>query len=211
MWIEGSVTGRCSCQTMTPDTDTLDYTPEELCSRIATLTGSIMDFWKHSDGWAPAEAAELLDRSMLGWQVSMASSLRRWIGAVSPGDLILAWANLGALVEGQLKLFLSVHYCDYKSDIDAIRRRGKQLDPDIWALGELRQFFVKRIWDVGTNWNPYVQMVQKHRNAIHAYQRRDIGTFADWQDALRVHLSFVREVGGGLPYPKSHFDGLRET
>ena len=196
---------------MKPDTDTLNYTPEELCSRIASLTSSIMDFWKYSGGWAPARAADLLDKSMLEWQSSLASSLARWVGAESPGDLILAWANLGALVEGQLKLFLCVHYNDYSSDVDAIWKGGKLADPDGCRLEDLRVFFVKRIWDVGTNWSPYVLLVQQRRNAIHAYQSRDIGTFVEWQETLRLHLSFVRDVGGGLPYPDEYFSGLREV
>ena len=196
---------------MKPDVDTLNYTPEELCSRIAKLTRSVMDFWKHSKGWAPAEASGLLDKSMLEWQVSLASSLAQWIGAESPGDLILAWANLGALVEGQLKLFLCVYYRDYQSDIAAIRKKGKVSDPDECKLESLRDFFVKRIWDTGPNWNSYVLLVQQRRKAIHAYQRRDIGTFFEWQDALRLHLSFVRDVSGRLPYPDEHFGALREV
>ncbi len=197
---------------MKPDADTLDYTPEQLCSRIAILTESIMDFWKHSKGWAPTEAFILLDKSMLDWQVSLASSLARWVGADSPGDLILAWANLGTLVEGQLKLFLCVYYKDYKSSIHAIRKKkGKLADPDGCQLQPLRQFFVKQIWDVGTDWNPYVELVQQRRNAIHAFKHRNIGTFAEWQKTLRLHLSFVRDVGGRLPYPDEHFDGLKEV
>lgn len=194
---------------MTPDTDTLNYTPEELCSRIATLTGSIMDFWDDG-GWAQNDAAQLLDRSMLRWQASLARTLFRWIDATSEGDLILAWANLGALVEGQLKLFLCVYYDDYTSYVEGIRNRGQLIDPDICMLQGLRQFFVKHIWDVGTNWNPYVEMIQQRRNAIHAFQQRDIGTFQDWTEALRLHLSFVRYTGGGLPYPDEQFSGLRE-
>lgn len=190
----------------------MNYTYEELCRRIASLTSSIMHFWKHSSGWAPAEASGLLDKSMLEWQASLALCLARWVGADSPGDLILAWANLGALVEGQLKLFLCVHYNDYQSDVDAIRRQGKLADPDGCELEPLRQFFVKRIWDVGTNWNPYVQLVQQRRNAIHAFKHRDIGTFVEWQETLRLHLSFVRDVSGRLPYPDvgEYFSGLGE-
>jgi hypothetical protein len=78
-------------------------------------------------------------------------------------------------------------------------------------LEPLRQFFVKRVWDIGTNWNPYIEMVQSRRNAIHAYSHRDIGTFKEWKDALRLHLSFVRDIGGNLPYPDKYFRGLRET
>ncbi len=194
---------------MTPNTDTPKYTTEELCSRISVLTGCIMDFWADG-GWAPHDAAKLLDKSMLHWQASLAKSLARWIDAESEGDLILAWANLGALVEGQLKLFLCVHYGDYKSDVEAIRKHGLLIDPDECMLGRLRRFFVKRIWDVGTNWNTYVKMVQDRRNAIHAFQHEDIGTFQDWTEALRLHLSFVRYTGGGLPYPDECFSGLRE-
>ena len=117
---------------------------------------------------------------------------------------------MGALVEGQLKLFLCVYYDDYRSDVDAFRERGQLLDPDGFMLGRLRKFFVNRIWDVGTNWNPYVKMVQDRRNAIHAFQHSDIGTFQDWIEVLRLHLSFVRYTGGGLPYPDEYFSGLRE-
>jgi hypothetical protein len=198
---------------MSPDSDTLNYMPEELCKRIAKLTSGIMEFWKHSSGWAPAETAGLLDRSMLDWQISLAASLSRWIDATSSGDLILAWANLGALVEGQLKLFLCVFYHDYKTDVDAIRKKGKLADPDACGLEVLRLFFVKRIWDAGTNWNPYVQLVQQRRNAIHAFKHRNIGNFNEWHDALRLHLSFVRYTGGGLPYPDvgEYFRGFTET
>jgi hypothetical protein len=169
-----------------------------------------MDFWKHSRGWAPAETSDLLDKSMLECQSSLASSLARWVGANSPGDLILAWANLGALVEGHLKLFLCVYYNDYRSDVAAILRKGKLADPDGCGLELLRNFFAKRIWDVGTNWNSYVHLVQQRRNAIHAFKHRNIGTFVEWQKNLRLHLSFIRDVSGRFPYP-DNFNGFREV
>lgn len=194
---------------MTPDADTLSYDADELCSRIARLTKSIMDFWQNG-GWAQGDAARLLDSSMLQWQTSLAMSLTRWVNATSDGDLILAWTNLGALVEGQLKLFLCVYYHDYAKDVEGIRKRGQRIDPDGSEMEGLRQFCVKRIWDVGVNWNPYVELVQQRRNAVHAFRKRDIGTFQEWTDALRLHLSFVRDIGGGLPCPDEQFNGLRE-
>jgi hypothetical protein len=185
---------------MNPDRDTLDDDAVTLCKKIAALTKSMMDFWE-GGGWAQGAAADLLDKSMLRWQTSLADSLSRWVNATSDGDLILAWSNLGALVEGQLKLFLCVYYHDYESDIAGIRRRGQRIDPDLSQLEELRQFFVRRIWDGGTNWNSYVELVQQRRNAVHAFKKREIGTFREWTDALRLHLSFVRDIDSGLPYP----------
>lgn len=194
---------------MEPDKDTFSYDANELCRRIALLTRCIMEFWE-GRGWAQGKAARLLDKSMLHWQTSLAMSLSRWVNATSDGDLILAWTNLGALVEGQLKLFLCVYYHDYASDVDGMQRRGQRIAPDEGQLEELRQFFVKRIWDAGASWNPYVELVQRRRNAVHAFQQRDIGTFQEWTDALRLHLTFVRDIGGGLPYPDEQFRGLRE-
>lgn len=184
-----------------PDGDTLVLSADQLCARIETLTTRMMDFWKSAHGWAPVEAAGLLSKSMLEWQASLSTSLRRWVSAASDGDLILAWANLGALVEGQLMLFLSVYYNDYSVDADAIRKEGRLTDPDSSTLEPLRQFFVKRIWTVGSDWNSYIIRIQKRRNAIHAFRTRDIGTFEDWRNELPIHLSFVRDINSRIPYP----------
>lgn len=194
-----------------PDSDTHRLSLEELCSRIAKLTCGMMDFWKSAHEWAPIEAAGLLSVSMLEWQSSLSESLRRWIYAETDGDLILAWANLGALVEGQLNLFLSVYYKDYAADADAIRdRRGKTTNPARTTIEPLRQFFVGRIWTDGTNWDAYVSLVQQRRNAIHAFRERELGSFQEWRDALRTHLSFVRDINDRVPYPDSIYKP-RET
>ena len=103
-----------------------------------------------------------------------------------------------------------MYYHDYKNDLDGIQRHKKRIDPDGSRLDELRKFFVKRIWDEGRNWDSYVELVQHRRNAVHAFQNRDIGTFSAWTYALRMHLSFVRDIGGGLPYPDEQFSSLRE-
>jgi hypothetical protein len=53
------------------------FTDEEVCLAMAEETKKIMDFWKYdSTRWAPAEASEILTRSMLDWQSSLALTLR---------------------------------------------------------------------------------------------------------------------------------------
>lgn len=159
--------------------------------------------------WAPVEAARLLGKSRLDWQTSLSGSLRRWISgpdeALTPGDLILAWANLGSLVEGTIKLFLSVYYENYKTDIDALKETGayghkkdRPKPPDGLTLEPLRRFCAEKGIikddDLGL-----VELVQQRRNAIHAFKDRPIGDDTEFQQALRGYLQMMRNLIGRLP------------
>ena len=177
---------------------------EEVMARIETLSDGLRSFWSKAKGWAPIEAAHLLGKSRLDWQVSLTVCLGKWIEKPSEkeasGSLILAWANLGSLVEGTLKLFLSVYYKDYKNDIDAIKKKGELQDPDVLQLESLRQFFKKKIWDKEP-WDNWIQKIQQRRNAIHAYKDRDIGSHDEFLDDVRNYLKFLRYINSRLPYP----------
>jgi hypothetical protein len=92
---------------------------------IETVNSRLAQFWKAAHGWAPLEAAGLLSKSRLDWQVSLSCSLRLWLrepaNSLSDGELILAWTNLGSLIEGTLKLFLSVYYNDFQADVENLK------------------------------------------------------------------------------------------
>ena len=119
-------------------------TREETVSEIVLLNKKITEFWKSSSGWSPIDAAELLSKSRLDRQVSLSKSLILWEEpkdeGMSDGMLILAWANLGALVEGSLKWFLSVYFEDYKNDVNKLKK-----DPDGVTLNPLRLYFKKSV------------------------------------------------------------------
>ncbi|MGH8179066.1 MAG: hypothetical protein ACREV5_22630, partial [Steroidobacter sp.] len=118
----------------------------------------------------------------------MAASLSKWTGELNEGELILAWANIGALVEGQLKLFLSVYYKDYLANIHTVikDKDGQVVDPDGVALEKLRVFFNKNIWPAGETWDSWILLVQRRRNAIHAFKAKPIGTSAELHESLRT-------------------------
>ena len=179
------------------------YTDEEICEVIAQETTRIMEFWKyHSNGWAPAEAAEILTRSMLDWQVSLARSLKIWLGRELDGELILAWVNLGSLVEGFLKLFLCVYYTDYIKEEKAPKKDGELRDVDGLEFEKLRRFSKTVIWkEEDSGWDGWIQLIQGRRNTIHAYKKREIGSFEEWRADLRIHLKFIRELNSRFPYP----------
>src|SRR5258708_38524822 len=98
---------------------------KSIIKEIVNLNEHIREFWSNAQGWAPVEAALQLSRSRLDWQVSLSLTLQLWItppeDTQRDGQLILAWANLGSLVEGTLKLLLCVHYRDYQADAHAKR------------------------------------------------------------------------------------------
>ncbi len=186
---------------------------EEVVNRIVTLNDGLRQFWMQADGWAPIKAAQLLSKSRLDWQVSLSICLNQWLAKPLPDDesgrLILAWTNLGSLVEGTMKLFLSVWYEDYKHDVEAIKKKGRLIDPDGLKLESMRQFFRKRIW--GKEWDAWIQHIQQRRNAIHAYEDRDIGTFNEFFYDVRKYLEYLRYVNSRLPYPDEELMPMEDS
>jgi hypothetical protein len=184
---------------------------QDVVTRIETLNRNLARFWSKAQGWAPIEAAGLLSKSRLDWQMSLSSSLRLWLRdppqKMTDGDLILAWANLGSLAEGSLKLFLSVYSEDYRKEIEKLKAdaaaNGKKTNlletPDTLTLEALKQFFQKHELLTKTDL-ALVELVQQRRNAIHAFKDRPIGTYAEFEK-LRGYLRMLRRIAKGLPYP----------
>jgi hypothetical protein len=179
---------------------------ESVINDIITLNEGLRSFWIKADGWAPIEASQLLSKSRLDWQVSLSRCLKIWIPELhsenNNGQLILAWANLGSLVEGTMKIFLSVWYHNYKHDIEAIKTNGNLVSPDSLQMEQMRQFFRKRIWTDGDHdWDSWILKIQQRRNAVHAYKDRDIGNFEEFFIDVRKYREFLRHINDQLPYP----------
>ncbi|MFC2085016.1 hypothetical protein ACFLS9_08170 [Bacteroidota bacterium] len=175
----------------------------EVIDRIIKLNSGLKKFWSDSEGWAPIEAAELLSRSRLDRQISLSHCLKNYIvnpyDESSDGHLILGWANLGSLVEGTMKLFLSAYYKTYKDDADVIIMRKEIVNPDVLMLEKLRQFFKRKIWD--NDWDEFVHNIQIKRNAIHAFKDREIGDYSEFGNNIRQYLEMLRYINSRLPYP----------
>jgi len=176
---------------------------------IIRLNEHIRNFWSDG-GWALGGAAELLARSRLDWQVSLSKSLLRWSpvpdGDEHDGALILAWANLGALVEGTMMWFLSVFHEDYE-DFGGVTRKRSLIEPDELHLHRLCQFFAETVWTASQKerWEPFVSRIRERRNAIHAYKDRSIGTAEEFGAAVIEYRSFLLEHEGQVPYPDDEY------
>lgn len=204
--------------------DNSKFPPEETAKRIIRLTEQLNSFWKNAQGWAPIEAAELLTRSRLDWQLSLARQLRLFINPADTSEsglLILGWTTLGSLTEGLLKLLLSVYYKTYKtqkieSAIKKIKdKKGDLIDPDALVLNVLRDFFEKNVFPKDAkeqwnkkgeiNWIEWIKKIQERRNAIHAFKHRDIGSFNEFYSEMSNYLIFMRKIIYQLPYPGEEY------
>lgn len=185
----------------------------ETVEKLIDLNTHARDFWSNALGWAPIEAANLLTKSRLDWQVSLSYSMKNWDNNFpiesEEGNLILAWTNLGTLVEGTMKLFLSVYLKDYLEDPDNYKKgNGKITDPDTISLGNLREYFKANIWGKqkpSSEFNDWVLLIQQRRNAIHAFRNRDIGTVAEFKSHTKKYLAFLMFHLDRLPYPDNQY------
>jgi len=183
---------------------------ETVIERIIKLNTGLAAFWSNASGWAPDGAAALMSKSRIDRQVSLSKCLCIWSDdktkRIGDGALILAWANLGSLIEGTLKLFLAVYYEDYQKDIEAFKdKKGNIVDPDVLTLEKLRVFFnEKKLWS--DEWNKFVLNVQRYRNAIHSFKDKKIGTFEELEESVRTYLLLLREINSRLPYPNDVYE-----
>ncbi|NIJ41550.1 hypothetical protein FHS78_001840 [Parvibaculum indicum] len=185
---------------------------DENVKRIEVIQTGLSEFWKDAEGWAPSNVAALLDKSRLDWLPSLATALNHWSkdGDLSPGELILAWANLGSLLEGTLKLFLAVYLADYENDAELLKalniiyRKGSKKDdpksPDELTLEPIRQFCKKRKL-LKAEELEFLHQVQNYRNLIHAFKDKPLGTTEDFRNAVGVYLTFIAGLATRLPYP----------
>ena len=180
---------------------------------IVRINTHIRDFWADPSGWAPSDAAVLLSKSRLDLQVSLSHALELWFEPCAEeqrdGRLILAWANLGSLIEGTLQWFLSVYEADY-SGTPVKSWRGTERDIDGLQLSQLRRYFDEHIWTSDDlHWSPWIEHVAYRRNAIHAFRDRDLGTIDEFAEDVSRYGELVSELDGRVPYPDDDYGPYR--
>ncbi|MBY5720588.1 hypothetical protein HFO33_29030 [Rhizobium leguminosarum] len=179
---------------------------------IITVQAGLASFWSNAQGWAPADGAALLASARLDWTPSLARSLHRWAEppALADGDLILAWANLGSILESSLRLFLGVYITDYQNSredleaINAIEQRGanqgQPYPPSSIQFEKIRQLLGRREIFPADDL-AFIGLVQARRNAIHAFNNREIGNASEFRSAAATYRGFIAELATRLPYP----------
>ena len=86
-----------------------DFPKRDRYDVLVILTNNAALIWKEARGIAPDSAADKLDDAILEWQSELTKTLKIWIEkglTMTTGELILACANLGAVVESWLNFFI---------------------------------------------------------------------------------------------------------
>lgn len=173
---------------------------------IIRINAFLDDFWGNG-GWASGNAARLLTESRLDRQVGLSRTLTLWLDPPndndSEGRLILAWANLGALVEGTMKWFLCVFEKDYANSPET-DRHGNRIEPDNVWFAKLCRYFVDEVGQT-PEFDRLCTRVRRRRNAIHAYSDHSIGTWAEWNESVIDYRRFLVHFALAVPYPDEQF------
>ena len=168
-------------------------------------TNNMALVWKESRGIAPDSVADKLDDAMLKWMSELTDTLKIWIDkgfTMTDGELILARTNMGALVESWLKLFYCVYYEDYMKNPLTQTKKGKTItdEPNNMRFEDLKNFSKGILWD--DDKDPlyvWVDKIQHYRNAVHAFNYRDIGTAKGFMSDMEEFYRYVNHILDHLP------------
>lgn len=64
---------------MSVNSDIYNMSIDEVVERIINLSEGMYKFWSESDGWAPLNASNILNKSRLDYQLSLTLYLNNWI------------------------------------------------------------------------------------------------------------------------------------
>ena len=170
---------------------------------LTIQTNNTVLIWKGVHGIAPDNAAKKLDIAMLDWQSELTKTLKIWIDKgldMTVGELILARANLGAVVESWLRFFYCVFYDDYINQ-PMKNKKGHILEPEKdMRFEDLKKFSTGILWDDEKSKDYlWVDSIQKKRNAIHSFTYKDIGTPLDFLLDVDYLCEFVDMILNHLP------------
>lgn len=167
--------------------------------RIQTSNTAIM--WKESRGIAPDSVADKMDDAMLSWMSELTDTLKIWIDkgiSMTDGELILARTNMGALVESWLKFFYCVFYEDYIKNPKTVK--GKMVEPNNMKFEDLKNFSNGILWDDNKSaMYIWVDKIQHYRNAVHAFNFRDIGTPVEFMSDMDEFYKYVDHILNHIP------------
>lgn len=192
-----------------------------MIDKIIRLTDITISEWKDPWGYAPSSAAEKISASKTDWVSSLTHTLKDWadkandIDIMSIGKIILAYANLGALVEAWMMFLLAVYDCDYSRNKHK-RKNGKTINIKDMSLSDLTEYYAEMVWQTNIarieeseyskeQRKEYIELlewikkIEQYRNAIHCFKDRKIGTQEELARDINKYYEFLLKIIDRLP------------
>ncbi|MGO9547591.1 MAG: hypothetical protein ACLPPF_22715 [Rhodomicrobium sp.] len=178
--------------------------PADAIKQVKSIIKAQHKFWSQSRGWAPDDAANLLEIARLDRQLSFANTLGDYLIPFpyesADARQILGYTTLRSMCEGAIKLFVTVYLCDYRSDPGAFkdRKNSTLINPEDVKFDKLIEFYLKKGDHI---FKAFLYRIRDRGNAIHHFSNRDIGTQSELQADIIGFKDFLAAIDGQLPYP----------
>jgi len=181
---------------------------DDACDLIIGISTKWAAFWPRSHGWAPSIAADLMKQELMDRQLEMARALKKWpkrlLDEDSQGDLVLAWTNLGSVIEGALKVYMCVFYVDWLNDEDTPVRRSDKKTPDGGKLGAMFEEIIQFVAKKGLFKEEeieFIRLVQQQRNLIHPLKMGTVKDRKSFEEAVFHTAALHNDIELRLPDP----------
>lgn len=176
---------------------------QECFYKIKKRTSKVIDTWKECRLVVPKNVADTFEIIDLDKLMELTNTLSIWIEKgvnMTNGELILAWTNLGAIVEAWLIFVYCVYLEDYENDPKKIKRYEKEIEPKDASFDQLKEYSVSRLWESRDALEyKWVDKVQRYRNSIHFSKKVDIGTGKEFIDDINFFYKFIDDIIIRLP------------
>jgi hypothetical protein len=170
--------------------------------KIIRVTAELNKFWSNCGGWAPKNAAILLQEARLDRQLSFAHTLADYTvpfpDEAKEARIIMGYAALRSMCEGAIKLFFSAYLEDYLKDSAAITKRSNILSPERIGFDDLIRLYIMH---GDSSFEDYLRRIQHRGNAIHHFRDRIIGSQNELIMDIKKYKDFLLAVNQQLQYP----------
>ena len=167
------------------------------------------EFGQQANIFVQAGAKNAVQKVRFDQLTSLSLTLKKWLQQdLTEGELILAWVNLGALLEGTMKAFLTVYFDDFEKDKEnhnssnAIHKKGSLKgtvkQPGKLKLEDLIIYFRKQKLFADSE-EELAEKIKRNRNAIHAFLDSEVDGTSQFHMALRQYLSMQKRLYEQLP------------
>lgn len=181
---------------------------DDACDLIIEVSAKWAAFWPTSHGWAPSIAADLMKQELMDRQLEMARALKNWpkrlLEEDSQGELVLAWTNLGSVIEGALKVYMCVFYSDWLNDADVPIKKGKRKTPDGSKIGATFNEIIYFVDDKNLfkeDEIEFIKFVQRQRNLIHPLKMGIVKGRKQFEEAVIHTAALHHDIDLRLPDP----------